>query len=74
MAQGKPIHIDVGQFVLNDSVKEPAIFHQEIFTKTYKFKAWLRENYPDLGDYLEQELRQIIGDDYSTMQPRWRKK
>lgn len=74
VAQGKPIHIDVGQFVFNEDVKQPAVFHQELFTKTYKFKLWLRDNYPELGDYLEQELRQIIGPDYSTLQPKWRKK
>ena len=68
VANGKPIHIDVGQFVFNEDVK------QELFTKTYKFKIWLRENYSDLADYLEQELRQVIGPDYAVMYPKWRKK
>lgn len=74
VAQGKPVHIDVGQFVINEAVKDPALFQQELFTKTYKFKVWLREYYPELGEYLEIELRQIIGSGYDTMQPRWRKK
>jgi hypothetical protein len=74
IAQGMPVHIDVGQFVFNEAVKQPAIFHQELFTKTYKFKLWLRDYYPELGEYLEQELHQIIGPIYSTMQPKWRKK
>lgn len=74
VAQGKPLHIDVGQFVINDAIKQPAMFHQELFTKTYKFKLWLRENYPELADYLEGELRQIIGPASSTMQPIWRNK
>ena len=74
VAQGCAVHIDVGQFVFNEEVKQPAVFHQELFTKTYKFKIWLRENYPELGEYLEQELAQIIGPDYPTMQPKWRKK
>ena len=74
VAQGKPVHIDVGQFVFNEAVKQPAVFHQELFTKTYKFKLWLRSHYPELGEYLEQELHQIIGPDYLTMQPKWRKK
>lgn len=74
VAQGKPVHIDVGQFVFNEAIKQPEIFHQELFTKTYKFKLWLREHYPELGNYLEQELRQIIGPAYSIMQPKWRKK
>lgn len=74
VAQGKPVHIDVGQFVFNEAVKEPTIFHQELLTKTYKFKIWLKEQYPELGEFLEDELHQIIGPAYSSMQPRWRKK
>jgi hypothetical protein len=74
VAQGKPVHIDVGQFVFNEAIKHPVVFHQELFTKTYKFKMWLRENYPELGDYLETELHRIMGPAYSTMQPKFRKK
>ncbi len=74
VVQGKPVHIDVGQFVYDEAVKQPAVFHQELFTKTYKFKLWLLENYPEVGDYLELELRQIIGPTYSTMKPKWRQK
>jgi len=72
VVQGKPVHIDVGQFVFNEAVKQPEIFHQELVTKTYKFKIWLREYYPDLADYLEAELHQIIGPTYSTIKPKWR--
>jgi len=74
VAQGKPLHIDVGQFVFDETVKEPVVFQQELLTKTYKFKHWLREHYPELGRYLEEELKQIIGPAYSSMQPKWRKK
>lgn len=74
VAQGRAVHIDVGQFVFNENVKKPEVFHQELFTKTYKFKIWLREYYPELGEYLEKELQQIIGPSYTTMQPKWRKK
>lgn len=74
VAQGKPVHIDVGQFVINEAMKDPAVYHQELFTKTYKFKGWLRENYPELGAYLEGELRRIIGPAYDAMQPIWRQK
>lgn len=74
VAQGKPLHIDVGQFVFNEAVKQPAVFHQELFTKTYKFKLWLREHYPELAESLEDELRQIIGPGYASMQPKFRRK
>lgn len=74
VVQGNPIHIDVGQFVFNDAIKQPAIFHQELLTKTYKFKMWLRDNYPEVAEYLEAELYLIIGPAYQTMQPKFRKK
>lgn len=74
IAQGKPVHIDVGQFVINEAIKDSTINQQELFTKTYKFKLWLRDNYPELGDYLENELYQIMGPKYLTMQPKFRQK
>lgn len=74
VAQGRPVHIDVGQFAFNEDVKQLLVLHQELFTKTYRFKLWLREHYPELADYLETELRQIIGPAYSTMKPKFRPK
>lgn len=74
VAQGKPVHIDVGQFVCDATVKQSEISHQEIVTKTYKFKLWLDENYPELGAYLEKKLGQIVGSSYATMEPQFRKK
>lgn len=71
---GKPFHIDVGQFIFNEEVKQPSVFHQELFTKTFKFKFWLNENYPPLGEFLDSELQQIIGSQYTGMQPKFRKK
>ena len=69
VAEGRPVHIDVGQFAINENVKQPAVFHQEFFTKTYKFNQWLRSHYPELSDYLEKELQSLIGPDYSSMRP-----
>jgi hypothetical protein len=74
VAQGQPIHIDVGQFVKNEQVKNPAIYHQELVTKTYKFKLWLKEFYPELAIFLEDSLRDIIGPVYDEMKPKFRQK
>lgn len=74
VAQGKPVHIDVGQFVINDDVKETAVYHQELFTKMYKFKLWLKEEYPELALFLEDRLKEIIGPAYESMRPKWREK
>lgn len=69
VVDGRPVHIDVGQFVK----QSPVNISQELFTKTYKFKIWLRTHYPELGDYLEKELYQLMGPSYLTMQPKFRK-
>ncbi|MBA3957493.1 MAG: hypothetical protein H0X51_03740 [Parachlamydiaceae bacterium] len=69
---GKPVHIDVGQFVKDDSVKDPAFYKQELFSKTYKFRYWLEEQHPQLAKYLEAELRLIIGNNFSTMIPHFK--
>ena len=46
VCDGLPIHIDVGQFVYNDQIKKPEFHLQELYTKTYKFRMWLNDNYP----------------------------
>lgn len=74
VAEGKPIHIDVGQFVENDQVKDPVVYGQELFTKTYKFKLWLKESYPELALILEDRLKTIIGPLYQEMKPKFREK
>lgn len=70
----KPIHIDVGQFVQNEEIKNPSMYKQELFTKMYKFKLWVKESYPELFDYLEEQLHLIIGPQYDKMKPKFREK
>lgn len=67
---GRPIHIDVGQFVRNDAVRTPEVYKQELFSKTFKFRRWLRQEYPPLADDLEEKLRALIGEQFSSMKPR----
>lgn len=74
VVDGKPIHIDVGQFVFNEEIKQPSVYNQELFTKTYKFKQWLEGHYPELYPFLEKELKLIIGPEYSEMKPKFREK
>lgn len=69
---GEPIHVDIGQFVIDESVKEPQFHMQELFTKTYKFRLWLKESHPDLYKEFDRYLHKVIGDDFVTMQPLWR--
>lgn len=65
----RPVHIDVGQFVRNTNIHRPEVYTQELFTKTYKFRIWLRKRYPSLADYLEEQLVTVIGEQFWTMKP-----
>lgn len=68
---GRPVHIDVGQFVQNEKVKDSKVSNQELFNKTWKFRIWLGEHHPALARHLELTLRQAIGDDaFSALKPR----
>lgn len=67
--EGKPIHIDVGQFVKNEEVKKSEVSKQELYSKTFKFRKWLEKRYPSLASHLEKRLIEVIGSDYYTLKP-----
>jgi hypothetical protein len=66
---GRPIHIDVGQFMRNPEIKYPALYKQDLFNKTYKFRMWLKERYPSLASFVEAHVEAIIGPDMWKMKP-----
>lgn len=67
---GRPIHIDVGQFVRNPQVKNPSLYKQELYNKTWKFHNWLKKNHHDLASHLEYKLKEIIGEtEFLSMKP-----
>ncbi|MCB1119374.1 MAG: hypothetical protein KDK65_05385 [Chlamydiia bacterium] len=66
---GKPVHLDIGQFMYDEHVKEEAVAKQAIFNKTYKFRSCVREISEPLSDHFEAELQKILGDDIHTMVP-----
>lgn len=67
--EGYPIHIDVGQFIYNDIVKNPKVYNQEIYDKTYKLRLWLDKRYPELALHLKGRLIGLLGMDYYYMGP-----
>jgi len=70
---GRPIHIDIGQFIHNDSVKAPKVFKQELYDKTYDFHKWLIKHHPSLAKHLEMRLVVIMGPDYFYKAPYFHK-
>lgn len=64
---GKPIHVDVGQITYSDTLFNPQIWKQDLFNKTYKFRAWLRELDKELAAELDNQLQELIGSDFDKM-------
>ncbi len=65
--KGIPIHVDVGQFVYDETMKDPAISHQEIFNKMFRFRIWLQQQHPELIPHLDKELVDVLGDKFYKM-------
>lgn len=70
---GHPIHIDIGQFIRNDSVKAPKVYKQELYDKTFDFHRWLKVHHPRLADHLAARLVVIMGPDYFYSAPYFHK-
>lgn len=67
---GSPVHIDVGQLTREERFKDPLVYREELFSKTYKFRIWLAKHYPDLERHLYQELAAVIGADIDHLKPK----
>lgn len=66
---GKPFHIDVGQFYFNPQFKEPKGFYQDLFNRTYEMREWLKRTNPEVEKGLTQKLKKLMGDDFEKMKP-----
>lgn len=69
---GYPIHIDVGQFMIRENAKQPDVYKQELFNKTYKFRKWLKKQYPELLPGFEEQLREVIGSQFDHFEPHFK--
>ena len=65
----RPFHIDVGQFEKNNRFKNPDIWSVELYNKTYFFRLWLLETYPEMGEHLTLLLKEILGPKWDEMKP-----
>ncbi len=69
LIDGRPVHIDVGQFARKPEMTDPMVWKQDLFNKTFKFRIWLKENYPTLGNYVDSQVEQLIGPSVHTLKP-----
>lgn len=61
VVDGKPFHVDIGQFVFNENMKSPWVYAQHLYNKMYKFGLWLEERYPELAEVQQAKLHEIVG-------------
>ncbi|KAF3362243.1 hypothetical protein PHSC3_001210 [Chlamydiales bacterium STE3] len=68
--EGKPVHIDVGQFESNKRFLDKKEYGIELFSKMYKFRIWLSKRHPELESFLTAHLLKVLGPEMWSMTPR----
>lgn len=55
----KPMFIDTGRFVRDDSRKDPAVYKKDLETITNRLRHWLNTSYPELTATLDEALHSL---------------
>jgi hypothetical protein len=56
----RAIHIDIGSFSRDDTLKDPLKMEQELIRKTNRLARWLNKHYPELLVDFHEEMRNVI--------------
>jgi hypothetical protein len=56
----RAIKIDVGRFALDPNMPKPLYYKPELFHLVRPFHKWLSQRYPDLAQYLDEKVFQVI--------------
>jgi len=56
----KVVEIDVGSFAKNPYMKNPLPFKREVFYETLELREWIAQHVPELCDYFEQKLLEVL--------------
>ena len=54
------IEIDLGGFYQDPKKNEDYFFSHEIYRIRRKLMPWIKKNYPELMDYVENQIKKII--------------
>ncbi|NGX37332.1 MAG: hypothetical protein K1000chlam2_00486 [Chlamydiae bacterium] len=60
ISKGQVIEIDIGALVKNSPTSTDFYQKREVFYEICQFKEWASKNRPELNDYLDQKLKQVI--------------
>jgi hypothetical protein len=56
----RAIEIDSGSFRKSPQMREPWLYRQELFYATLELKFWLKKNYPEMVQYLEDRVSEKV--------------
>ncbi|MBM3207878.1 MAG: hypothetical protein FJZ57_04660 [Chlamydiae bacterium] len=59
---GKPVQIDIGQVVSDESIKEPVNYLREILRISEKMNVWLAKHYPEASEEFQERVQDILID------------
>ncbi len=66
--EGKPFHLDVGKFKINDDFKNPEIYQEDLLKVAERMRLWFRKYYPqyyeEIVTDIEDKLSHILGKEY----------
>ena len=57
---GRPVEIDLGRVVRDDSIKDPVNYLQEILRVSKKIESWLQLSYPELTEEFQERVQRIL--------------
>lgn len=72
LQDGRPIKLNIGKFVKDQQIKIPIIQYHHLFHQTRKLQIWLNNQYPELADFLENQLKRVMGKIYTVNAELWR--
>jgi len=59
-ADNHAIHLDIGRFVQNEEIKEPASYRQEVIRITSPLAGYLKKKSPELFQYYQQKIAELL--------------
>lgn len=61
--EGKPVEIDLGRVVKDESIKDPMNYLREILRVSKKIEIWLQTSYPELCPQFQEQVQKILSNE-----------
>jgi hypothetical protein len=60
---GRPVEIDLGRVIQDESIKDPVNYLREILRVSKKIDLWLKASYPSLSSEFQERVQQILSNE-----------